>query len=212
MDYSYLRVFGCLAFASNLPSSRTKFDPRATSCVFLGYPPGVKGYRLYDIQRKHFFISRDVVFHENVFPFNSESNQPENIDSFPDLVLPIGQTDLSIIEPIIPLSTRNQIDVHNSLVDSAPSILSLNRSSTRSVHPPTYLRDYHCNLLENQQTRQHSSFIRYPLCDYISYNALCPSFKTFSLNVSSHIEPKFYYQDVKHPEWRDAMHTKLQAM
>lgn len=41
--------------------------------VFVGYPPGIKGYKLYDRLSKSFFISRDVVFHEHLFPFHSIS-------------------------------------------------------------------------------------------------------------------------------------------
>ncbi|KAL4318408.1 hypothetical protein GQ457_18G006600 [Hibiscus cannabinus] len=43
---------------------------RALSCVFIGYPKNIKGYRLYDLQSKTVFVSRDVVFIENEFPFD----------------------------------------------------------------------------------------------------------------------------------------------
>ncbi|KAK4411889.1 Retrovirus-related Pol polyprotein from transposon TNT 1-94 [Sesamum angolense] len=44
VDISSLRVFGCSAFVHQ---SVDKLAPRSQKCVFIGYPDGIKGYRLW---------------------------------------------------------------------------------------------------------------------------------------------------------------------
>ncbi|KAH9779520.1 Integrase catalytic domain-containing protein [Citrus sinensis] len=63
-DYSKLRIFGCIAYAH---VKQGKLEPRALKYRFLGYPEGVKGYRLWciDSNPPQCIISRDVTFHED---------------------------------------------------------------------------------------------------------------------------------------------------
>ena len=44
---------------------RSKLNANAKKMVFLGYPPGVKRYRLWDPLEKKIIISMDVAFDEN---------------------------------------------------------------------------------------------------------------------------------------------------
>ncbi|KAL0434406.1 UNVERIFIED_CONTAM: Retrovirus-related Pol polyprotein from transposon RE2 [Sesamum latifolium] len=71
VDYSMLKVFGCLAFAINLQPYKTKFAKLAHRCIFVGYATGQKGYKLFDLDDNVMLISRDVIFHEQVFSFKS---------------------------------------------------------------------------------------------------------------------------------------------
>jgi len=48
---------------------KDKFQERAKPCVFMGYPFGKKGYRVMELESFKFYESRDVVFHETIFPF-----------------------------------------------------------------------------------------------------------------------------------------------
>ena len=62
-DLSNLKVFGYPAYAH---IKQGKLEPRAVKGCFIGYPEGIKGYKIWSINGKptKTFISRDVVFYE----------------------------------------------------------------------------------------------------------------------------------------------------
>ncbi|KAJ0786024.1 putative RNA-directed DNA polymerase [Helianthus annuus] len=69
---SHLRNFGCLCFSTILNES-DKFAFHAEKCVFLGYSNVKKGYKLWSLDSKKIFFSRDVKFYEDVYPFKVKS-------------------------------------------------------------------------------------------------------------------------------------------
>lgn len=54
VDYEHLCVFGCLAYAHR--HDNDKFQARSYPCIFVSYPGGQKGYKLYDITDQKFFV------------------------------------------------------------------------------------------------------------------------------------------------------------
>ena len=64
LDVSHLKVFGCIAYVHVPDELRTKLDPKAEKCIFIGYSLEQKGYRCYNPATRQLRVSRDVVFNE----------------------------------------------------------------------------------------------------------------------------------------------------
>ncbi|XP_010530489.1 PREDICTED: uncharacterized protein LOC104807073 [Tarenaya hassleriana] len=78
-DYHHLRSVGCLCYAHNKDHKGDKFASRSIRSVFVGYPSGKRGWRLYDLEQRRFFVSRDVRFCEDQFPFRDNPVVPCSI-------------------------------------------------------------------------------------------------------------------------------------
>ena len=80
-DVGNTKIFGGLAYAFAPKEIRKKWDSRSIKCLFMGYEPKSKGYRLYDIERNKIIISCDVKFNENILGENVNSlEQQTNLD------------------------------------------------------------------------------------------------------------------------------------
>ncbi|KAK3014045.1 hypothetical protein RJ639_008039 [Escallonia herrerae] len=65
VNYSFLRVFGCIAYAHIDKEERTKLDSKSHKCVFIGYGGDEYGYRLWDYEHNKIIRSRNVIFDES---------------------------------------------------------------------------------------------------------------------------------------------------
>jgi hypothetical protein len=64
LDVSHFKVFGCIAYVHVLDEKRSKLDPKAEKCIFIGYSLEQKGYRCFNPSTQKLQVSRDVVFDE----------------------------------------------------------------------------------------------------------------------------------------------------
>ncbi|GAA0151417.1 transmembrane signal receptor [Lithospermum erythrorhizon] len=85
--YYELLVFGSFCYAHDQKCKLDKYGSLNRKCIFVGYPYGKKGWRLYDLSSKAFFVSRDVVFYETEFPYSASASVsvptiPDNVSEY----------------------------------------------------------------------------------------------------------------------------------
>lgn len=206
-SYDHLKSFGCLCFATSLKIGRNKFQARAISSIFLGYPFGKKGYKILNLTTFSIFYSRDVVFHEHIFPYHSSTPSlfPPPPPTFPDISGPsvsgppsLNSAPHSAHMPSVSISPN----AAPPSVDLTPSVVAPNsiiftptlpsRHYTRKTHKPSYLDDYVCSIAHYMPSEPNDSRIS---------------------PVELHLhEPQFYHQVAGHPAWQKAMVKEFQAL
>lgn len=82
----------------------------------MGFSSTQKGYRLYDLDTRTFFISRDVVFGEEIFPFKLLKSNEEN---FPLLSPSIDNADANDCDQSTMQSILHSNESHETVVEPA---------------------------------------------------------------------------------------------
>lgn len=152
-------------FSSTLIRNRDKLDPRAIPGVFWGYPFGKKRCKILNLQINQVFVSENVRFIENNFPFSYSIPMtklfpaclPQSTEAiFPSRIITQCPNSTSTLTPnqtrspcSSPVSNRS---TGTSAVSPFPSteVLSsapgqLLRRSQRDHNPPKYFSDYICD-------------------------------------------------------------------
>ena len=209
-DYEELRVFGCLAFATNPTVSGDKFSRRGVPCAFMGYPPLKKGYKLLNLTTIQPFISRDVKFVETVFPFHPNSTSsymqplpPQTIPTPPPIISDDDYEFTSTPQNNIPspIQAPSPTSPSPSSPPSPPSepvnLFPVVRRSTRPHLPPKWQNDF----------ITHTSHI-----SNLTDTEVAPAFNSFMTNLTAVTDPVHFKHAVKSPEWITAMNLELDAL
>ena len=76
-DLSHLRVFGSWCWARVPTELQSKLGPKLHQAIFMGYPEGVKGYRLRDSSTGAFFVACDIIFDEDLLGNITDDDEEE---------------------------------------------------------------------------------------------------------------------------------------
>ena len=93
------------------------------------------------------YITRNDVFHENIFPFAQSKPNNEHLDIFVDRVIPRPIESISMHPSHQNLSTSSS---HEPIDANQNQDLQPTSRSLRITKRLTYLSDYHCYLAANQ--------------------------------------------------------------
>ncbi|GJR77081.1 retrovirus-related pol polyprotein from transposon TNT 1-94 [Tanacetum coccineum] len=182
---SHLRVFGCITYALINSNSRRKLDEKSVKCIFVGYSPQSKAYKLYDPLSGKVLISRDVVFNENA-SWDFSSGKEISGDPIPLIDdVPNGET--------TPPATRT-----NS-TNSSPT----NSSASTLVHTR--------NNSSSSNASSSSSFSDSPPLKIRTLDDIYadPHAQPYALYAS---DPVSYKEAVERQEWKQAMKEEMQAI
>ena len=212
--YDLLKVFGCLCFATITQPHRDKFSPRATLCIFLGLSPGQKAFKLYDLSTHIIFVSRDVKFHEHIFPFQETPSQsiPTPLPQPPIFDFPTSSHPV----PIIPNPSPTPIfsPSPTPILAPSPTPILAPRRSTRLRNTPAWLSDFEVHFASTPATVSSTNVqLPAPVSSSSSFHPFFdPSYVSFSANISSISEPTSYKQASQDTRWLQAMETELHAL
>ncbi|XP_070026377.1 uncharacterized protein [Nicotiana sylvestris] len=204
----HLKVFGSLCYATSTSKS-DKFSPRAIPDVHLGYSSVQKGYILHGLHSKSFFVSRDIVFQEDIFPFKHDLSGSSPLFPILDMIKP-DYLPRQFIPSHIPPPSNSPYFTSGPSVDSpqtssypplsSPSPIAPPhpiRKSSRTFVPPIWLKDY--------VVPSKGAVCNYSISQYVCYDKLYPTYQTCIAAYSAVFEPTFYVESSTDPKWIEAM-------
>lgn len=226
--YEDLKCFDNLFFATNVYPHKDKFTPRDIRCIFLDYSPGQKGYKLYDLGSFMIIVSRDVRFHEEIYPFKTtETVVAAQLE--PILPIPHFSDTQNIIYESKNINDTLDTPPHTDSQEvykisespehssSTPEPIPI-RHSNRTRKLPSWINDYVATVNNVSHHIFNPTSIRleikykpftYP---YIAPKHFINAHMSFIANLSTVQEPTCYLQARLKPEWIRAMIEEINAI
>ena len=138
-DYHFYKIFGCACYLLLRPYNQHKMSFRSSLCVFLCYASNHKGYLCLS-PTGHMYITRHVIFDENVYPYALSSN-PFSFVSSNTPSSSISTPILTIFQHSSSSDIQHTNDEHLSLSSNTQQhhVEPFSSSSSASISIPLHL-------------------------------------------------------------------------
>ncbi|CAL8992128.1 unnamed protein product, partial [Prunus brigantina] len=236
------KVFGCVVYVHLHQNQRSKMDPCALCCVFLGFSSHQKGYRCYHPATRHLYVSMDVTFIEDEMFF---SDTPEHVLQWETsseghnwLDLQGGVVLDSLIQREEPTEAAEPATPAEPATLAEPAILTDVITVTELIAP------HDASLIVPDQTpldipevsasthTSDNSYIlpprwnygvppdhyspkgkaRYAIAHYVSDHRLVPECKAFVTRMDNIKIPTHVKEAFNDPKWAEAMNIEMEAL
>ncbi|RVW69562.1 Retrovirus-related Pol polyprotein from transposon RE2 [Vitis vinifera] len=218
MGHPSEKVVKLLPPVSNLKGD--KFASRSRKCVFLGYPFGKKGWKLFDLDTKELFVSRDVKFIEDVFPFGN----PGAVNIIPKNIVPTVNVE---IDSDFADFVDDDADLPNPQAQTQnPTSSNLNPKPTKISCSTVGLDSLGLDNTSNGQSAPMGKGMRdkFPsvlLRDFVTHTVVAESpspplrlhsIPQFLAAIISSNDPKSFKEAMKDVGWQKSMHEEIRAL
>jgi hypothetical protein len=121
-DVSHLKTWGVRCFAHVPLELQTKLGHKSVECLFMGYPPSGRGYRVRSLVSNHFFDSGNVIFDENI-PYHALHEVASTPVDYSSLPFPTVAFDAAIVNdgPAHPV-VEDAVPVENNAPTIEPAV------------------------------------------------------------------------------------------
>ena len=235
-----MKVFECIAYVHVLDELRTKLDPKAEKCIFVGYSLEQKGYRYYNnLDTREIFVSKDVVFDGTsiCMDIDGENDEvvvkasPQKSRELSKLVKS-SQTSTKLSPWLSRLrakdgspnvlfgsfesrtkSTKGKKKVNQSMADfdvSAAGHLSDDESLDEEFRIPK-VKTLGVQRMEGETSLRRSTHVKYPV-ERLKYDILAAHHYVYMVKVVQVQEPTCFEDAVGTLEWDQAMDEEMAAL
>ncbi|KAG7597916.1 Reverse transcriptase RNA-dependent DNA polymerase [Arabidopsis suecica] len=201
--YSYLRRFGCIAFVH---TDDGKLSPRAKKGILIGYPIGVKGYKIWLLEDKKCVVSRNVIFQENAS--YKDLMQSKQIDNDDEAESSNSYLDLDLdTEEDVTSGGEHSSEVNGQLQAVSSPATSSSRNDGGELETDINQSPISYHLARDRDRREIRAPIRFDDEDYLS-EAL------YTTEDGGEIEPADYKEARRNAnwfKWKNAMNEEMDS-